>query len=278
MYTVIEPLHTVVYYLPQALAAFEPLKLTSLWSPYFGTRLAPLGAVSPATAGALLYHFNPAMVDREVSALWSATSPEELLRARETSADALDAVRGDDLPDSMLDEAVSMALTAASSCEWSGRPFGAANASLPVPKEAIRALWYATTVLREHRGDGHVTALAEARLDGVEALVTHVAAGGERRSSIQRRREWTDADWEAATRRLGERGLLDPGGSLTEAGRQVREAAERDTDRLADGPWQALGRSASMRLYTLLQPLSARLASTARPRLPVPPPADEIGG
>ena len=39
-------------------------------------------------------------------------------------------------------------------------------------------LWQATTVLREHRGDGHVAALVDAGLNGLEAHITFVGAGG----------------------------------------------------------------------------------------------------
>ena len=38
-------------------------------------------------------------------------------------------------------------------------------------------LWHAITLLREYRGDGHVAALLDAGLSGLDALITHTATG-----------------------------------------------------------------------------------------------------
>ncbi len=38
-------------------------------------------------------------------------------------------------------------------------------------------LWHAATLLREYRGDGHLAALLDAQLSGIEAIVTHCATG-----------------------------------------------------------------------------------------------------
>jgi len=45
-----------------------------------------------------------------------------------------------------------------------GRPMAAAQAGLPRPDEPLAALWHDCTVLREHRGDGHLAAVAAADL------------------------------------------------------------------------------------------------------------------
>ncbi|WP_370745920.1 hypothetical protein [Streptomyces sp. LUP30] len=41
--------------------------------------------------------------------------------------------------------------------------------TLPVPSDPVARLWHSATVLREHRGDGHVAALVGARVSGTEA-------------------------------------------------------------------------------------------------------------
>ena len=46
-----------------------------------------------------------------------------------------------------------------------------------MPEQPHLAFWHATTLLREHRGDGHLAALLELGLDPLEALVTHTATG-----------------------------------------------------------------------------------------------------
>jgi len=58
-----------------------------------------------------------------------------------------------------------------------GRALAAANADLPWPDEPHLVLWHAISLLREHRGDGHITALLAAGLDPCEALVSFAAIG-----------------------------------------------------------------------------------------------------
>src|SRR3954449_9030388 len=65
---------------------------------------------------------------------------------------------------------------------------------------------------------------------------------------------WDDAAWEVATERLASRHWLDDG-ELTAEGLAMVAAIEADTDRLALGPWQALGDARCDRLAELLAPL-----------------------
>ena len=91
-------------------------------------------------------------------AIWEVAKPAAVLAVRVSSAVA--ALRrygvADDLPG--VDEAAELAGTAARSAPLDGRPLFAANAALPWPDTPAAALWHATTLLREHRGDGHVAA------------------------------------------------------------------------------------------------------------------------
>ncbi|MGW4705916.1 helix-turn-helix domain-containing protein, partial [Streptomyces sp. NPDC004285] len=48
------------------------------------------------------------------------------------------------------------------------------------------------------------------------------------------------------------RGLLDPEGAATDAGRALRAEVERRTDELAAAPWEALGAEDTARLADLL--------------------------
>ncbi|MYV69825.1 hypothetical protein GT043_28550, partial [Streptomyces sp. SID2131] len=76
-----------------------------------------------------------------------------------------------------LAEAAALARRAAEEAGTAGRPLAAANAELPWPGAPHLVLWQAATILREHRGDGHVAALLAAGLDPVEALVSFAAVG-----------------------------------------------------------------------------------------------------
>jgi hypothetical protein len=115
-------------------------------------------------------------------------------------------------------------------------------------------LWHAIAILREHRGDGHITALMTAGLDPCEALVSFAAIGAAPAETFASR-GWTAAEWSAAQERLAARGWVDPDGHATARGRDGRDEIEWQTDRLADAPWQALGPGRAKRLAELTTPL-----------------------
>jgi hypothetical protein len=268
-HSVLEIYHAVTYLAPQAHEAFGALGLTRPWSGYFASRSAPLGAVEWPLVSALFYHFKPSMIAAELPSAWEIASPAQVLKARMRGVDAaLGALLGDAISRAELAEAAELAAVAAAACPLPARPLGAANAALPLPREPHLALWQALTTLREFRGDGHVTALAQTELDGVEALVTITAAGGERRKSIQSRRGWTDEEWADGERRLIDRGLLTADGTLTETGRAVRQDVEDLTDRLTLPAWRPLGAEGTCRLTQLVRPAVERIASGLGLRAP----------
>jgi hypothetical protein len=115
----------------------------------------------------------------------------------------------------------------------------AANAALPWPEEPHMVLWQAATILREHRGDGHVAALRAHDIGPAEALVSHAAVGAAP-EEVFTSRQWTAEQWNAARDRLAARGLVDGEGHATEAGVRLRASVEKRTDELAAGPWDVL--------------------------------------
>jgi Helix-turn-helix family len=56
-----------------------------------------------------------------------------------------------------------------------GRPLFAGYAALPWPEDRYLQLWHAHYLLREFRGDGHISILASEGLSGLEALLLHIA-------------------------------------------------------------------------------------------------------
>ena len=117
-------------------------------------------------------------------------------------------------------------------------------------------MWHALSLLREHRGDGHIGALVAAELSGLEALVSHTATGqGFLTEFAQASRGWSQEEWKGATEALTSRGLLGDDGALTPAGEALRARVEEETDRLAAAPWQHLGEERTgevMRIGTAL--------------------------
>ncbi|MBK3581394.1 hypothetical protein JHN63_48075, partial [Streptomyces sp. MBT65] len=165
-------------------------------------------------------------------------------------------------------EAARLALRATEACTRPARPLYAAHADLPVPEEPHLAYFHAATLLREHRGDGHLAALLAAELDGLEALVSHTATGrGMTPKWVFGTRGWNQEEWDAASERLRERGLLDGDGELTEAGTALRTRIETETDRLDRAPYEHLGTEAVVRLTELATGFARRaLAAGAFPR------------
>ncbi|WP_405854144.1 hypothetical protein OG361_16095 [Streptomyces sp. NBC_00090] len=262
MWHLLEPLHALLYYAPEAFdeAAALGYGTAERWPSYFAWRSAPLGATGPARVSAArvtsaFYSFSPAMVARYVPGETSA-APAEVLAARLRAVDrTYRAVLGEDTVKSPeLAEAAALARRAAEAVVplgTAGRPLAAANAELPWPEAPHLVLWQAATILREHRGDGHLAALLAAGLDPVEALVSFAAVGAAPEAVFESR-GWSAAEWSAARARLAARGLVDGTGAATDAGRTLRAEVELRTDELAAAPWAALGPEATSRFAELL--------------------------
>ncbi|MGW0561407.1 SCO6745 family protein [Streptomyces sp. NPDC003016] len=250
----LNPLHSTVYFSPDFAKELAGVGIEDSSAAYFAGRGAAMGAVGAGAITATFYNFNHDLVARHVPGVWRTASPETVLAARLRAADSTlrrllgaEAVASDEMA-----EAAGLALRAAEACTRQARPLYAAHADLPVPEQPHLAYWHAATLLREHRGDGHLTALLAAELDPVEALVSHTATGkGMSPRWAVTTRGWTRTDWEAAAGRLRERGLLDGEGELTEAGTALRAELEDATDRLDAAPYAHLGAEGTERLTEL---------------------------
>jgi hypothetical protein len=251
-----EPFHALTYFADEARAAGEAAGLTGFWQSYFAFRAAPLGMVGPEVVTAVFYHFAPEFVAHRVPAVWDAVPPTAAVGARLAGVDAaVRRVLGEEWPRSAeAAEAAALAGAAAAAVQGPGRPLAAANTAVPTPEEPHLSLWQALTTLREHRGDGHNAALLQREVDGICAHVLAAAAGRSSREWLMRARGWDDAAWEDAVARLTARGWLTEGG-LTADGLARVAAIEADTDRLALGPWRALGDTGCDRLAELLVPI-----------------------
>ncbi|ALG12387.1 hypothetical protein AOZ06_40950 [Kibdelosporangium phytohabitans] len=251
MWQMLEPVHALVYYAPEVTGEFAKLgfDVDTRWPGYFPLRAAPLGPAGAELVTATFYSFNPGMVARHVPAAWDIASPAQVIEARLRGVDrALRGLAGD------LDliEAADLATQVALAANTAGRPLAAANAGLPWPEEPHLALWHASTIIREHRGDGHIVALQAAGLDPCESLVSFAAVGAAP-AEVFASRGWNTGQWAAAGARLRERGWLDGDGQATARGKEGREAVERMTDELAAAPWQAINPG---RLAELVMPVT----------------------
>ena len=244
LWSLFEPLHAVTYFTPQAAAAFEAAGLTGFWRRYFAGRAAALGAVGPGPVTAAFFGFAPAMVSRALPDVWSRIAPPRAVAARTAGATAALTELFAGLPADTVADAAGLLEEAARAVDLPGRVLAAAHADLPWPPDPIGRLWHAATILREHRGDGHVAALLTAGVDGCESLVWRVGVDrGGLRAVTQPARGWTDEQWQAAARRLEQRGWLTAEGAATAAGRDAYAEVEALTDGLAAAPWRPRGGS-----------------------------------
>jgi hypothetical protein len=272
MWTLFEPVHAVSYFAPLAKGAFEQAGLRGFWRGYFAGRAAPIGRVGAAPVIAAFFSFAPAMVERALPAVWDLISPAEAVTVRQAGAVGalreLLGLRGGDPVPAPVASAADRLARVAERVDIAGRTLAASNAALPLPDEPIARLWHAATLLREHRGDGHIAALVAADIDGPEALVLRAgtygstsrgdspASSSAARAQLQPARGWTDTEWDAAAARLVGRGLLGPDGAATADGSELHQSIEAATDRAAARPWTEAGRSEADELAELLLPIA----------------------
>jgi hypothetical protein len=270
LWQAIEPIHAVVYFAPTVAEAAKAAGLKGFWMGYFAGRFGPLGPIGPGPVRAMAFGFAPAFVARSIPDAWTFASPSVVLESRMHAVrDALAAALPDGSDDTVAELADLLAI-AEEGCTFDGRPLGAAWSEVAVPDDPLARVWRSTTVLREHRGDGHVLTAVARGLDGLENTVTHAATGGTRPEAMQKYRGWTLDDWNDAVRRLQSRGVLDDHGEITDAGLELRRDLEADTDRLASGPVDHLGPERLEQLLDLAVPIARHLVDTGV--IPVPNP------
>jgi hypothetical protein len=153
------------------------------------------------------------------------------------AVDALgQAIANPDAVDSAIN-ALRRGLDAANSY---GRPMHSGLSALPWPTQPLGQLWHACTMLREHRGDGHLAICVANGLNGLSAnILTELMVGWEP-LAYTATRGWSAEAMEAEFAALQARGLA-ADGKLTDEGRQLRWDIEEDTDRLVHPVVDAIG-------------------------------------
>ena len=260
----VEPLHNHLYFAPEQDEHLTALGLRPGRMVYFAGRAAPMGPVGPGVVTATFYNFSPTLVARHIPRAWTLASPEQIVAARFAAACAsLTRLLGGEeaAGEPEVAELAGLLREACSVLTPEGRPLYAGHADLPWPEEPVLALWHAASLLREHRGDGHLAALLGAGLTGLEALITHTATGrGFLKPAALATRGWSDEEWAASCAALAERGLLEDE-RLTPDGEALRSRIEAVTDELSAAPWQHLGAERTARVVELGKALSARLVA-----------------
>jgi hypothetical protein len=253
LWHLVEPVHAVTYFAPEAIGAFRSVGYRGFWMGYFAGRAAPLGPVGPELVHALFYNFSFDRVAKALPDAWTFASPQVALAARQRGAEAaLRRQLGPLALDGVVSTAADLLARAAHAAPMPGRPLFAANRALPEPVEPIARLWHFTTLLREHRGDGHVAALLSCGVTGRQSHVLHSLAAGMPRPVYVAARDFDDDEWGTVLAELRAAGFVDEAGNLTSSGRARKDDIEARTDALA---WTAYAGLSAQDLQTLTDAL-----------------------
>ena len=232
----VEPVHAMIYFVPEGAEAYARAGVTDAAMGYFGSRAAALGRVPAEVVTACFFNFNPELVRHAIPAAWDIASPEVLLAARLEAADA-----------ALRRGAGTISSTAR---RWPRRPSwpGGPRRRRATCRRGVRSS------PRTPRCPGRTPApRALARADAAAGVPRRRAhrgagpvrshrAGGQRRCTRRRAtgparflrgiRAWSHEQWNDTIERFRADGLILTGDelALTEAGKRLKQGLEDRTD------------------------------------------------
>lgn len=252
----LERIHAPAYYAARVRRAWKEVGLKGYWMGYFGSRAAPMGAVTAATVEATFPSFAPHRIRRAIPDAWGFAAPGEILAARDAAMARVLAGAWDEFDvEAVAGECRELAAGIDVPGARSSRPLYAANAARGWAEDPHLVVFHASTLVREHRGDTHMALLVASELDGIEANVLAGAGESYDRDWVRESRGWSDEDWEAAVERLVERGWIAEDEEFTVGGRAWREELENRTDELVSPMVERFGNQRAVELTSRLEPL-----------------------
>ena len=262
MFELVEPIGLIPYSADEPNEAMFALGFTNYWDTYFAGRAAPLGLVPAEVVDALFYNFAPGEVARHIPKVWRTTTPEAAIVARQQGCTkALRRILGDQVGTPGFSRATELLLKAATSAPLEGRPMYAALRGLPIPDDEVTRLFHAASLLREHRGDGHIAALMSEGVGRLEAHVLLALDMGMPAAKFGRIHHLPATQIDAVIDGMRSRGLIGEDGWLSEQGRAVKQQVEALTDDLAAKPYEALAPGELDELVAVLEPLAKLLVA-----------------
>ncbi|MFC3898322.1 MarR family transcriptional regulator [Lentzea rhizosphaerae] len=264
LHELLEPICLVTFFADECNEELAALGHRTYWDGYFASRAAPLGRVRAEVVHAAFYNFADGEAARHIPSAWETIPPEASVAARERgSAASLRRILGDLADTPGLVRAADLTTKAATSAPTEGRVMYAGMRTVEVPSDPVARLWHSATMLREHRGDGHIAALVGARVGGTEAhVLSAIAMGIHPPESFGRIHHLPKKRLAEVVEGLRKRGIVDADGRFTDAGRELQERIETLTDELAAAPYEALTPAELDELVAELEPISARLVET----------------
>jgi hypothetical protein len=254
VHMVINLVHRMVYFVPEAAEEYGALGVRGAGG-YFGSRSAPMGAVPEEVIVATFYNFSPRAITSAMPGVWDTASPESLQAARFRVVQRAFERVGLEMSPQQIAEARTIIDAVVENLDHGGKPLSAGNASVALPDDPLVALWQQLTVVREWRGDAHISVLVTNELGPCECLVFQVSSGRFPMRFAQATRQWSETEWAAAVQWLGDRGWLAADGTITPAGTEERDRLESETDRLCNRIWEPVGDAGAARFAELILPM-----------------------
>ena len=253
---VCEPIGANVYFAPEAHRLYETLGLTAYRPAYFCSRGASLGRPNGLVVTSAFGVFSPAVVVPAVDAGWAVTQPEPLLKARLDGAVAsLRRLLGE--PDrAELGRAIELLQRALDVVEGAGHALFSGLKSLPWPSDPVGQLWRCCDMVREHRGDSHISVWTKALVRPIEIQLMSELQLAIPLKTYSATRGWTIEQMDAAMEGMQLRGWMD--GLAFTACAQFRELLESETDQMETPLVDALGADFD-ELIGILRPWAATI-------------------
>jgi hypothetical protein len=251
-----------VWFMPEARTGYVDLGLAPGPS-VMGGRAACLGRVPGAVAAALFVPTRAEHVAPLVDEAWRITAPEPLLEARLRAATAfLESAAPAAL--ATATRAAEILRRAVEAADTAAHPVFAGLRSLPWPDSPVGALWRASDMVRERRGDSHRNAWVAAGLSPVEIqlLTERWRTSDNPGSTTAEQLGYPAEEIAAALDGFRTCGLVDVDGGLTDAGREHREEIERVTDAQEVAVVDALGDEVD-ELFDLMSPWARAVVDVA---------------
>ena len=260
MFELVEPIGVIPYSADEPNEAMFALGFSNYWDTYFAGRAAPLGQPPAEVVDALFYNFAPGEVARHIPKVWRTTTPEAAIAARQRGCvKALRRILGGHIGSPTFARAAELLIRAATSTPYEGRPMYAALRALPIPDDVVARLFHAASLLREHRGDGHIAALMVEGVGGLEAHVLLALDMNLPAERFGRIHHLPAAQLDAVVNGMRDRGLIGDDGWLSDLGRGVKQRVEALTDDLAAKPYESLRSDELDELVATLEPLATLL-------------------
>jgi hypothetical protein len=254
--------HRPVYFVPEANEEYAALGVEPGRGTYFASRTAPMGVVPDQVILATFYNFSEhAVRTAEIGRVWAGTTPDALQAARFRAVRRSSDRVGCTPSEAEITEARALIDPVVAGLSLAGKPLAAANAAVPLPDDALLALWQQLTIVREWRGDVHIALLVANEIGPCECMVLQVGTGRFPLAITQATRMWNEQEWAQAIVGLHARGWVTAEGAMTEAGTAAREHLEDETDRVCASIWKPIGEVSAKRLAEILDPIHTAMAA-----------------